>query len=110
MMQKFPIDKFEKIETPFYYYDCDLLRDTLQAINNELKKYGTGTVDTEMCIVCVVGDLDWSNGGFETLATDAMKDIPVRMISYGGSNYNISFLIREEDKKRALQSLSSVLF
>ena len=39
MMQKFPIDKFEKIETPFYYYDCDLLRDTLQAINNELKKY-----------------------------------------------------------------------
>jgi aspartate kinase len=44
------------------------------------------------------------------LATDAMKDIPVRMISYGGSNFNISFLIREEDKKRALQSLSTVLF
>ena len=39
MIQKFPIDKFEKIETPFYFYDCDLLRDTLQAINNELKKY-----------------------------------------------------------------------
>lgn len=39
MIQKFPIDKFEKIETPFYYYDCELLRDTLQAINNELKKY-----------------------------------------------------------------------
>ena len=38
-MQKFPIDKFEKIETPFYYYDCELLRDTLQAINHELKKY-----------------------------------------------------------------------
>ena len=39
-----------------------------------------------------------------------MKDIPVRMISYGGSNYNISFLIRETDKQRALQSLSDVLF
>ena len=39
MMQKFPIDKFKKIETPFYYYDCDLLRETLQAINKELKKY-----------------------------------------------------------------------
>ena len=82
----------------------------LAEIVDELKKYGTVTVDTEMCIVCVVGDLDWSNVGFETLATDAMKDIPVRMISYGGSNYNISFLIREEDKKRALQSLSTVLF
>ena len=39
MVQKFPIDKFKKIETPFYYYDCELLRDTLQAINHELKKY-----------------------------------------------------------------------
>lgn len=82
----------------------------LNDIVAELKKYGTVTVDRDMCIICVVGDLDWSNVGFETLATDAMKDIPVRMISYGGSNYNISFLIRESDKKRALQSLSDTLF
>lgn len=82
----------------------------LSEIVDELKKYGTVSVDSDMCIVCVVGDLDWSNVGFETLATDAMKDIPVRMISYGGSNYNISFLIKEADKKRALQSLSNVLF
>lgn len=82
----------------------------LSEIVDELKKYGTVTVDTNMCIVCVVGDLDWSNLGFETIATDAMRDIPVRMISYGGSNYNISFLIKEADKKRALQSLSDTLF
>lgn len=82
----------------------------LNDIVDELKKYGTVTVDTNMCIICVVGDLDWSNVGFETLATEAMKNIPVRMISYGGSNYNISFLIKEEDKKRALQSLSNTLF
>ena len=79
-------------------------------IVNELKKYGTVTVDSDMCIICVVGDLDWSNVGFETIATDAMKNIPVRMISYGGSNYNISFLIKEKDKKQALQNLSKVLF
>ena len=82
----------------------------LNEIVDELKKSGTVTVDTDMCIICVVGDLDWSNLGFETLATEAMKNIPVRMISYGGSNYNISFLIREADKKRALQSLSDTLF
>jgi len=82
----------------------------LGEIMDELKKYGTVTVDTGMCIICVVGDLDWSNVGFETRVMDAMKDVPVRMISYGGSNYNISFLIREEDKKRALQSLSDNLF
>ena len=82
----------------------------LNEIVDELKKYGTVTVDSDMCIICVVGDLDWSNVGFETITTDAMKDIPVRMISYGGSNYNISFLIREADKKRALQNLSDQLF
>ena len=82
----------------------------LGEIMDELKKYGTVTVDTSMCIICVVGDLDWSNIGFETRVMEAMKDIPVRMISYGGSNYNISFLIKEEDKKRALQSLSNTLF
>ena len=82
----------------------------LGEIVDELKKYGTVTVDTGMCVICVVGDLDWSNIGFESLALDAMKDIPVRMVSYGGSNYNISFLIREEDKKRALQSLSNTIF
>jgi aspartate kinase len=82
----------------------------LGEIVDELKKYGTVTVDTGMCVVCVVGDLDWSNIGFETQVLEAMKNIPVRMISYGGSNYNISFLIREEDKKRALQALSNTLF
>lgn len=82
----------------------------LEEIVTELKKYGTVTVDSDMCIICVVGDLDWNNIGFETIATDAMKNIPVRMISYGGSNYNISFLIKESDKKAALQSLSNQLF
>ena len=82
----------------------------LDEIVNELKKYGTVTVDTDMCIICVVGDLDWNNLGFESQALDAMKNIPVRMISYGGSNHNISFLIRKADKKQALQSLSAILF
>ena len=82
----------------------------LNEIVDDLKKYGTVTVDHDMCIVCVVGDLEWENVGFEAKALDAMRDIPVRMISFGGSNYNISFLIREADKKKALQSLSDALF
>ena len=82
----------------------------LDEIVDELRKYGTVTVDSDMCIICVVGDLDWHNVGFETIATDAMKNIPVRMVSYGGSNYNISFLINESDKKQALNNLSDTLF
>ena len=82
----------------------------LDEIVAELQKIGTITVDKNMCIVCVVGDLNWENTGFEARAMEAMKDIPVRMVSYGGSNYNISFLIREEDKVKALRSLSASIF
>ena len=82
----------------------------LNEILNDLKKYGTVNVDHEMCIICVVGDLRWENVGFEAKALDAMREIPVRMISFGGSDYNISFLVSKEDKKRALQSLSDHLF
>ena len=82
----------------------------LDAIVDELMKFSTVTIDKDMVIVCVVGDLEWRNCGFETLALEAFKDIPVRMISYGGSNYNISFLVHKEDKLRALKSLSEHLF
>lgn len=82
----------------------------LSAIVNELKKFGHVHVDNNMCIICVVGDLDPENVGFESKATEALKDIPVRMISYGGSKHNISFLISADDKKKALQSLSDHLF
>ena len=82
----------------------------LGEIVHDLKKYGTVGVDLDMCIICVVGDMDWENVGFESKALSAMQDIPVRMVSYGGSNYNISFLIKEEDKEAALRALSASLF
>ena len=82
----------------------------LDDIVAELQKYGTVTVDDDMCIICIVGDLNWENVGFEARAMEAMKDIPVRMVSYGGSNYNISFLVKEADKVRALRALSATIF
>lgn len=82
----------------------------LDNILNELNTLGSVTVDSDMVIICVVGDLEWQNRGFEAKALDALSEIPVRMISYGGSNYNISFLIRKEDKQRALSLLSEHLF
>lgn len=82
----------------------------LDAILNELKELGTVSVGTNMCIICVVGDMKWNNVGFESRVMDALSDIPIHMISYGGSSYNISFLIKEDDKKRALQRLSDTIF
>ena len=82
----------------------------LNDILEELRKLGTVTVDRDMVIICVVGDLEWQNRGFEAEVVNALKDVPVRMISYGGSNYNISLLIKASDKVRALKLLSNHLF
>ncbi len=82
----------------------------LSRIEEELSKLGTVTIDRDMVIICVVGDLEWTNKGFEAAALEALRNVPVRMISYGGSNYNISFLIRKEDKTKALRLLSYHLF
>ena len=82
----------------------------LHHILDDLKKFGTVTVDSDMAIICIVGDLEWHNCGFETKVLDALGEIPIRMISYGGSNYNISLLVRQSDKVKALNLLQKHLF
>ena len=82
----------------------------LAAIVDDLKHFGTVTVDRDMVIICVVGDLMWEYCHFQSKVLEALSDIPVRMISYGGSNYNISVLVRKCDKTRALQALSEKIF
>jgi aspartate kinase len=82
----------------------------LDEIVNDLKKFGTVTVDSNLVIVCVVGDMPYENLSFQAKVVDALKEIPVRMISYGGSDYNISFVLKAEDKKQALNALSAALF
>jgi aspartate kinase len=63
-----------------------------------------------MTIVCVVGDMISEATNFSKQVFQALEGIPVRMISYGGSAYNVSILISTEDKKRTLQKLSDHLF
>ena len=84
--------------------------DYLANIVDDLKQYGTVVVDRDMCIICVVGDLRSKNIGFESTITNAMRNIPIRMISFGGSEHNISFLINQEDKQTALKELSKNIF
>lgn len=82
----------------------------LEKIVKELKKYGTLEVDQNQVIICVVGDLIASNRGMAFRVFRALRNIPIRMISYGGSNHNISLLIASADKVKALQSLNDQLF
>lgn len=84
----------------------------LAAIVDELKDFGTVTVESDLVIICVVGDLEWQQEGsdFQARTLNALSGVPVRMISYGGSNYNISVLVRKEDKVKALKALSEKIF
>jgi aspartate kinase len=82
----------------------------LTEIVDELREFGNIKVYEDMVIICVVGDLPYDNVGFQAQVVSALKEIPVRMISYGGSSHNISFLVKAEDKKPALNALSDNLF
>lgn len=82
----------------------------LQEIVAELGKYAEVTVEKDMVIVCVVGDLEWHNVGFEARIIGALRDIPVRMISYGESSSNVALVMRSSDKSRALQALNEYVF
>ena len=82
---------------------------TMEVIHT-LERFATVQIDRGMVIVCVVGDLEWQNIGFEARIINALKDIPIRMISYGGSSSNVSLVLRASDKVRALEALNSRVF
>ena len=80
----------------------------LMPILEELKTLGTVEVDENMCIICVAGDLAYTDKGFVAQIAQAMHEIPMRMISYGGSNHNVSFLLSMENKIPALRALQTL--
>ncbi|CAG5078445.1 aspartate kinase [Parvicella tangerina] len=82
----------------------------LSDILDELKKYAHVEIDNKQTIVCVVGDFLSEKKGYAEQIFGSLKDIPIRMISYGGSNNNVSILVNESDKEGALKALHSGLF
>ncbi len=82
----------------------------LTSIVEELKTFGKVEVDQDQTIICIVGDLVAENKGVGREIFKALEDIPVRMISYGGSRNNISLLVETKYKKGALQCLNNYLF
>ncbi|MBC8004170.1 MAG: aspartate kinase [Verrucomicrobia bacterium] len=81
----------------------------LNEIISELKEYGEVEVDTDLTIVCIVGDLIAEETGFAAKTFSALDNIPIRMISYGGSHHNISVLVKTDLKKQTLQAISNNL-
>ena len=81
----------------------------LDAIVEELEKFSTVEVDNQQSIICLVGHLVVRHHETHRLFK-VLQDIPVRMISYGGSNNNISLLVNTNDKITALKRLNSYIF
>jgi aspartate kinase len=82
----------------------------LEEINQELAAYGTVDIDQNQTIICVVGDFGHEKHGYAARVLEAIKHIPIRMISYGGSNHNMSLLVSTNQKVEVLRSLHSRLF
>jgi len=82
----------------------------LDEIKRELNAFGSVEVDEDHTIICVVGDFGAEKHGYAARVLEAVKHIPVRMISYGGSDHNMSLLVKSGDKTEVLRSLHSRLF
>jgi len=82
----------------------------LDLIKTDLEGFGFVEIDKQQTIICIVGQFVAEKKGIIKKVFDALEDISIRMVSYGGSKNNISILVNMEDKEKALKVLNSQLF
>ena len=83
----------------------------IQEITDELNTFCTlEEPDYDQTIICIVGNFSADNQGVAVRVFDAMQNIPIRMISYGGTESNLSMLIHGQYKAQALNALNDGLF
>ncbi len=82
----------------------------LEEIKAELENIGNVKIDTDLSIICLAGDFSQKQKGASTNIFNSLTNTPIRMISYGGSNYNVSLLVNTKDKVQALQDLNTGVF
>lgn len=82
----------------------------LSAIIQELKAFGTVETDQDLSIICIVGNIGSSNQVVISQVFKALDGVPVRMVSFGGSEHNISIVIPSAFRNQALEQLNEALF
>ena len=105
---KTPIDMITTSEVAVSVTIDDLSH--LEQIVEELRRFGTVEVDSNQAIVCVVGNQVAETKGAIQSVMDSLVEIPVRMVSFGGSKHNVSILIDAQYKAQALKSLNEGVF
>jgi aspartate kinase len=81
----------------------------LTSIIDELDRFSKVVVDKDQSIICLVGNAIVRHHDTHRLF-QVLQDIQVRMISYGGSNNNISLLVDSNNKTKALKQLNKYVF
>lgn len=82
----------------------------LNEIKKELEEFANVEIEQEQSIICIVGNLPKNKAGYGFKVLESLKDIPLRMVSYGGSSNNVSVLVNSIHKKDALIALNKGLF
>ena len=82
----------------------------LSEIIKELEMYGSITIDADQTIVSIVGNQIAKTENVLAKVFSSISEIPVRMVSYGGSRHNISILVSRENKEQTLRLLNKGLF
>jgi len=82
----------------------------LSEISSELEQFGHVTVDEKQSIICIVGNRIAEKEYILEKVFESLESIPIRMISYGGSKYNISVLVDTTYKAEALKQLNKNIF
>ena len=104
---KTPIDMITTSEVEISLtVDCTL---NLKSIRNELEEFCSTKIDEDMCIICIVGNFGFKKTGIVSRTLDQLKNIPIRMISYGGNEHNLSLLVNQKDKKNVLEQVNELL-
>ena len=105
---KTPIDMITTSEVAVSVTIDDLSH--LDQIVEELRRFGTVEVDPNQAIICVVGNQVAETKGSISAVMDSLVDIPIRMVSFGGSKHNVSILVDAQYKVQALKSLNEGVF
>lgn len=83
----------------------------LESITAELSQFADlEEHDRNQTIICVVGQFWADNSGIAIRILEALREIPIRMISYGASEHNVSILVDTKHKNQALEALNEGLF
>lgn len=82
----------------------------LPEIMEELKSFGNVDVDQNQSIICIVGDFKAGRPGMADKVLSCINHIPIRMISYGGSEHNMSILVHSDKKSEVLIALQKGVY